>query len=88
MRPGVESLTPEADDRLLLELRAQYIGDICHHVSRWAGPPEYSVMSYQKFIEFIILLNDEYLVMTLEKNVTPLTLQEIDKKVRDLAGRQ
>jgi hypothetical protein len=84
MRPGVESITPADDDRLLLELRAQFISEICHRVGRWAGPAEFSLMSYQRFIELIIFLNDEYLVMTLEKTVTPLTLLEIEEKVRKL----
>ncbi len=87
MRPSVESITPEQDDRLLLELRAQYITEMSRQVSRWAGPAEYIAVSYEKFIELIILLNDKYLAVTLEKNVPIETLVDITTSVRNLELR-
>jgi len=85
--PSVESITPEQDDRLLLELRAQYITEMSRQVSRWAGPAEYIAVSYEKFIELIILLNDKYLAVTLEKNVPIETLVDITTSVRNLELR-
>lgn len=59
MRPRVQTITPEQDDRLLLEPRAQYIAEMSQRVSQWAGPPEYIAISYQEFTELIVLLKDQ-----------------------------
>ena len=84
MRPGVKSITPEQDDRLLLELRAQYITETSQRASRWAGSVEYIAVSYEKFMELIIILKERYVVVTLEKNVTTQALPEITKSVQNL----
>ncbi len=84
MRRGVKSLTPEDDDRLLLELRAQYITETSERVSRWAGTVEYIAISYEKFVELIIILEDKYMVVTLEKNVPAQAFPEIAKSIQNL----
>jgi hypothetical protein len=84
MRPGVESITPESDDRLLLELRAQYITETCGQVNQWAGPTEYIAMSHEKFIELIIILKERYLVMTLEKSTPTEKFPALAKKAQEL----
>lgn len=84
MRPGVRSLTPNTDDRLLLEVRAQYIAEVCDQVDRWAGPTEYIAMAHEKFIELIIVLKEKYLVMTLEKNVLEEKFANLAKRTQEL----
>ena len=84
MRPGVESITPESDDRLLLELRGQYITEVCSQVNQWAGPTEYIAMSHEKFIELIIILKEKYLAMTLEKSTPTEKFPAIAKKAQEL----
>ena len=86
MREGVESLTPEDDDRLLLELRAQYMTETTERVGRWAGPVEYIAVSYEKFIELIIMLKGKYLAITLEKNVPAQALPDIARIIRSFSG--
>jgi hypothetical protein len=85
MRPGVKSLTPEEDDRVLLELRAQYITEICNQTTRWAGPTEYVAMSHEKFIELITVLEEQYVVaVTVEKDVDLNTAADIAKIIQKL----
>jgi len=84
MRPGVRSLTPDTDDRLLLEVRAQYITDVCNQVDQWGGPTEYIAMAHEKFIELIIMLKEKYMVMTLEKNVSGENVANLAKRAQQL----
>ena len=88
MRPGVESITPEEDDRMLLEIRAQYITEICEQVDRWAGPTEFIAMSHEKFIELIVILGETYVCVTLDKATPTRSLGEIANSIRILAGKQ
>lgn len=84
MRPGVKSRTPDDDDRMFLELRAQFIAEGCDHWSPSTGPTEYIALSHQKFTELIVILREKYLVMTLEKSVPAEKFQTIAKKAQEL----
>jgi hypothetical protein len=82
MRRGVKSLTPEEDDRALLELRAQFLTEMCEPVTRWAGPVNYIAVSYEQFIELIVSLKDKYVALTLEKGTPAEAFNEIAKCIQ------
>ena len=82
MRRGVESLTPAEDDRALLELRAQFLSDMCRTVSMWAGSTNYVAINYEKFTELIVILKDEYVVVTLEKGAPAASFEKITESIR------
>lgn len=82
MRRGVRSITPEEDDRALLELRARYIAEVTQQVSNWAGPAEYITIAYEKFVEVIVLLEGRYVVLTVERDVPAQTIVDIVTSIR------
>ena len=71
MRPAVKRLTPEADDKLLVELRALYITEMCGLVNRCSGPTDGVAVTPKKFTELIVMLENDYAVVTLEQSVSP-----------------
>lgn len=86
MRPGVKSLTPEEDDRLLLELRALFIAEMSERTSQWAGPVQYIAIGYEKFTELITVLKDKYMALTLESTASPQALVEVTKSIQALGA--
>jgi hypothetical protein len=84
MRSGVTSLTPEADDRLLLEVRGQYITEVCDQVDQWAGPTQYIAMVHERLTELIITLEGKYLAITLERTCPAERFASLAKKVQEL----
>lgn len=84
MRRGVKSIAPEEDDRALLELRAQYLTEMTGPVTRWAGSVDYVAISYEKFIELIVILHDKYVVVTLSKDTPANRLIEIAKSIQGI----
>jgi len=84
MRPGVTSLTPEADDHLLLEVRGQYITEVCDQVDQWAGPTQYIAMVHERFSELIIILKRNYLAVTLERTCPVERFASLAKEVQEL----
>ena len=82
MRRGVKSLTPEEDDRALLKLRAQFLTEMCGPVMIWAGPVSYIAICYEQFTEFIVILKDKYVAMTLEKGTPAEAFKEIAASVQ------
>jgi hypothetical protein len=81
MRRGVKSLTPEEDDRAMLELRAQFLTEMCGTVTIWAGAVDYIAISYELFTELIVMLKDKYVAVTLEKG-SPENFKDIAKSIR------
>jgi hypothetical protein len=84
MRPGIESVTPTEDDRLLLELRAQYITETSRQSSVWAGPVEYIAISYEKFLEVTITLIGKIVIVTLERNASLEDVRQIVERIRNM----
>jgi hypothetical protein len=82
MRQGVTSLTPEEDDRAMLELRAQFLTEMTEHVAQWAGAVNYIAISYEKFIELIVTLKAGYAALTLEKDTEATAYKEIARAVQ------
>ena len=69
MRPNVKSMTPDEEDRLMLESRDQYIADVIERSKRWTGPTEYVAISHEKFVGLLIILEDEYVVLSLDRSL-------------------
>jgi hypothetical protein len=84
MRQSVKSLTPEEDDRAMLELRAQFLTEMCGPVTIWAGPVSYIAISYELFTELIVILKDKYAAVTLEKATPAEAFKEIAKSIQAL----
>jgi len=84
MRQSVKSLTPEEDDRAMLELRAQFLTEMCGPVTIWAGPVSYVAISYELFTELIVILKDKYAAVTLEKATPAEAFKEIAKSIQAL----
>lgn len=82
MRRGVKSLTPEEDDRAMLELRAQFLTEMTEPVTLWAGPVNYIAICYEKFCELIVILKDKYVELTLEKDTPATTFKEIAENIQ------
>src|SRR4030067_3299630 len=82
MRSGVKSITPETDDLLLLELRAQYIMEMTQQWAEWAGPVDYVAICYDKFTELTVIRKDTHLVLTAERNVAAQELATIEASTR------
>jgi len=84
MRLGIESVTPTEDDRLLLELRAQYTTETSRQSSVWAGPVEYIAISYEKFLEVTIALIEKIVIVTLERNASLEDVRQIVERIRNM----
>lgn len=82
MRRGVKSLTPEEDDRAMLELRAQFLTEMTGHVSQWAGPAKYIAICYEEFCEVIVTLKDTYVALTLEKGTPATAFKEVAQAIQ------
>ena len=82
MRRGVKSLTPDEDDRAMLELRAQFLTEMTGHVTLWAGAVNYIAICYEKFIELIVILKDKYVALTLEKDTPAAAFKEIADNIQ------
>ena len=82
MRQGVKSLTPEEDDRAMLELRAQFLTEMLGPVAMWAGPLNYIAINYERFTELIVMLSDKYVAVTLERGTSAEEFKEIAKSIQ------
>jgi hypothetical protein len=84
MREGVVSFTPDSRDRTALEIHTQYIVETAEQESRWAGPVEHIAITFEKYVELIIPLEETYLAITVEKDVPAESYSEICKAIRTL----
>lgn len=85
IRPGVKSVTPEAEDRLMLELQAPFHAEMANRRTQWIGPLELAVAKYERFYEVHLPLGENLVVVTVDKD-TPFTeIPEIARKIRDLS---
>jgi len=79
MRPAVQSITPEEDDRSLLELGAVIMTGVAERSSPYAGRMQCLVILYEKFGQLIVKQKDGNLVLTVEREDAPQTLLDIIK---------
>jgi len=84
MRPGVKSMAPEVEDRLMLELQAPFHFEMFNRRSKWFGLLDLAVLSYERLYELHLPLGEQLVVITIEKD-TPFTdIPEIVRKIKDL----
>lgn len=84
MRPGVVSFTPEPNDRLTLEVRAQYIIETVEQESEWAGPVDHLAICFEKYVEILVPLKKAYAAITVEKDLSPEHYKDIAESIRAL----
>ena len=82
MRPGVESFTPDEDDKFLLRFGAIMMNGITQRSDRWLGPWEHVTIAYEKTTQLILKLGDRYLALTVDKSVPPNEIEQIAKSIR------
>ena len=66
MRPGVESISPEADDRKFMELTPMLLTGASERLTPWAGGLEAVIVRYAKVTMIIKRLGPLYLAVTLD----------------------
>lgn len=84
MRPGLASFTPDSNDRLTLEVRAQYIIETVEQESNWAGPVDHLTICFDRYVEIIVPLKKAYVAITVEKDLTPDQYERIAESIRAL----
>ena len=84
MRPGVESYTPEEDDRFLLEFGALIMNGITQRSGPWLGNCEYVTVAYEKATQLILCVKEKYLALTVDKSVPCDEIAKIAKSVLEL----
>jgi hypothetical protein len=82
MRPGVESLTPDEDDKFLLQFGAIMMNGITQRSGPWLGRWEHVTIAYEKTTQLILKLGERYLALTIEKSVQPNEIEQIAKSIR------
>ena len=82
MRPGIESFTPDEDDRFLLQFGAILMNGITQRSDPWLGRSEYMAIAYEKTTQLILRLGERYLAMTVEKSVQPNEIEQIANSIR------
>lgn len=66
MRKGVETMTPEEDDRRLLEMGALVLRGVAERSSPYAGHVRSIAILYAKFGELIVKHNENNLILTFD----------------------
>lgn len=84
MRPGFETLTPEEDDRFLLQFGALIMNGVTQRSGPWLGDWEYVTIGYEKTTELIVKLGENYLALTVDKSVPCDEILRISKSARSL----
>lgn len=85
MRPGVKSVTPADEDRLMLELQAPFPTEMANRCAKWNGPLEQVVVSYRAFYELHVPLDENLVVVILEKDIPFAEIPEVARKIKDLS---
>jgi hypothetical protein len=85
MRPGVKSLTPEEEDRMMLELQAPFHTEMANRRMKWIGPVDFAMVSYEAFYELHVPLGENLLVVTIEKDVAFTDIPEIARTIKGLS---
>jgi hypothetical protein len=84
MRPGVKSVTPDEDDRNLLQLGSLILRGAAERSSPYAGEVECIAVLYEKFGQLMVKHNANNLVVTVEREDAPRTLAEIIESLRHI----
>jgi hypothetical protein len=82
MRPGVESFTPNEDDKFLLQFGAIMMNGITQRSGPWLGRWEHVTIAYEKTTQLVLKLGERYLALTVDKSVPPNEIEQIAKSIR------
>jgi len=78
MRPGVQTITTEEDDRNLLEMGSLLLRGIAERSSQFAGRVGCIAVLYEKFGQLIVQRNANNIILTFDNDHdAPSTLHEI-----------
>lgn len=69
MRPGIKTLTDKEEGKLLLELRLPLLLEMGERPSQWSGPPDFAIISYEKFFELYVARGNYLLAVTVEGEI-------------------
>jgi len=84
MRPGVERVTTEEEDRLMLELQAPFHREMNNRRGKLSGPVGFAVVSFQAFYELHVPVGEYLVVVAVENDIPFAQLQEITRKIKGL----
>jgi len=66
MRPGVESLSPEEEDREFMQLGPMLLTGVSERLAPWAGGLEAVIVRYAKAVMIIKKFGTRYLAVTMD----------------------
>ena len=84
MRPGVESYSPETDDRYLLEAGGLILSGVAQRSSQWLGKCGFVLVAYDKATQLVVQIEGGYLALTIDKSVPPDQVVRIAKALPGL----
>jgi len=84
MREGLESYTPDANDRATLEIRAQYLIETVEQECVWGGTLDHITIAFEKYVEIVIPLKTSYMAITVEKDLEPEAYSTVCRAIRAL----
>jgi hypothetical protein len=67
MRPGVNSLSPEEEDRSFMEMNPLLILGAGSRLSKWAGEVESIAIRYEKIVMYLMRKHERILALTMDK---------------------
>lgn len=80
-RPGLKSFSPEDTDRAFVQMGPLIISGVCERLSPWTGRVWSIVIDYDKVTSLITKVKDGFLCMTVEKEQSRQTVQDIMQSI-------
>jgi hypothetical protein len=77
MRPGVQSLSPEAADISFMQLGPMLLSSVCERLAAWAGRVESVVTTYERVVLVVVKLDEHHLAFTVNRQDVDLLPQII-----------
>ncbi len=84
MRPGLKSLAPEEENRAFMQLNALLVFGACERLSQWGGAVMSVSVRYEKVIMYLSRLNENIIMLTVEKDEALETIPEISRSIESL----
>jgi len=87
MRPGVKSLSPQADDEAFMQLGPQMILAVFDRFVKYVGDVDIAVGDYEKLFMFVAKVKGGYLALTMDKEAEAeleRTIPKIFKGIREI----
>lgn len=85
MRPGLESLAPEEENRAFMQFNPLLVFGACERLSQWGGDVSSVTVRYEKVLMYLSRLEKEQILMlTVEKDEALETIPEIVRAIQSL----